>query len=235
MLTTLLRLYQLKSLLGGFLHSFLEGWFSSFPPPTEVPSAHELIITDYCVVDFMHVATHQGIGLLWKDCARTECTYMTRTSSVLSVEIMTIVSLDFSINVSGISELIIQAQKFWGPLSMLVACMIVLSHPLRHLLHTIVSLVHFYGALVYSATSAVDFTLDSIEQYVYGYYDFANAFWNIIPLGGPSRRIAGCSTEPNWLIVLIYQSVTASGRAFQLMEKEYKTLEADWTTKKKQD
>ncbi|KZF24081.1 EBP domain-containing protein [Xylona heveae TC161] len=95
----------------------------------------------------------------------------------------------------------------WGPLSFLVAALITTESPLRYPLQAIVSLGQLYGDVLYYTTSMFDHFHKGLSYcrpesyYFWGYYFFMNTFWIIIPL------------------VLLYNSVTATARAFKIAEQ----------------
>ncbi|KAL1970369.1 hypothetical protein VTN77DRAFT_5529 [Rasamsonia byssochlamydoides] len=108
----------------------------------------------------------------------------------------------------------------WGPLSFIVASMITTNHSLRYPLQAVVSLGQLYGDVLYYATSMFDHYILDLSysrpeaSYFWGYFVFMNAFWIVIPS------------------ILLYNSVTASGRAFAALEKVEKTLMANGVAKK---
>ncbi|KAF2194796.1 EBDP4, emopamil-binding protein [Zopfia rhizophila CBS 207.26] len=102
----------------------------------------------------------------------------------------------------------------WGPLSFLTASFIATDHPLRYPFQAIVSLGQLYGDVLYYATSLFDHYLLNLSYsrpepfYFWGYFVFMNTFWIIIPL------------------ILLYNSVKATGRAFTALDKMDKALKA---------
>lgn len=77
----------------------------------------------------------------------------------------------------------------WGPLSLVIAAMIAVDHPLRFPLQGVVSLGQLYGDVLYYGTSAFDYAVYGVGcsrpegRYFWGYFVFLNAFWIAIPLG----------------------------------------------------
>ncbi|KAB2577700.1 3-beta-hydroxysteroid-Delta(8),Delta(7)-isomerase [Lasiodiplodia theobromae] len=102
----------------------------------------------------------------------------------------------------------------WGPLSFVVAHMITTEHPLRYPLQAIVSLGQLYGDVLYYATAMFDHFIRNLNYtrpesyYFWFYFVFMNAFWIVIP------------------IVLIANSLRASGRAFRAVARVEKCLNA---------
>lgn len=94
-----------------------------------------------------------------------------------------------------------------GPLAFVTAGLIVADHPLRHAFQTIVSFAHLYGDTLYYMTSLFGHLLLGQSysrpepQYFWGYFVGLNGIWIVIPL------------------VLLYNSVVASKRAFAGLEK----------------
>ena len=82
---------------------------------------------------------------------------------------------------------ILSSQVVWGPLSLLTALLITLSHPLRHTLQIIVSVGHIYGATLYYATSITAAYLYDMHfsrpeaYYFWGYYVGSNFPWIVVP------------------------------------------------------
>lgn len=98
--------------------------------------------------------------------------------------------------------------------------MIATYHPLRHFCQAAVSIAHLYGDLLYYTTFLFDHYLLNVSYsrpeavYFWGYSVCMNAFWTII------------------LAILLYNSVTASSRAFAALEREEKRLIASGAAKK---
>ncbi|GAB7353982.1 hypothetical protein MBLNU459_g4577t1 [Dothideomycetes sp. NU459] len=129
-------------------------------------------------------------GQLWKEYALSDSRYLTQNAFVLCMESLTAVC--------------------WGPLSFIVAVMIIMDHPLRHPLQAMVSMGQIYGDILYYATSLFDHYYLGISYsrpeayYYWGYYFLMNFFWIVIPG------------------ILLYSSVSASADAF----KQVKNLRA---------
>lgn len=107
-------------------------------------------------------------GQLWKEYSLSDSRYLTRDPFTVCMETVTAV--------------------FWGPLSLAIACCIVVDHPLHHPLQIIVSLGQLYGTVLYFATSTFNEAVIGIvvcrpeRYYYYMYYMLCNAFWIVIPL-----------------------------------------------------
>ncbi|OCK76156.1 EBDP4, emopamil-binding protein [Lepidopterella palustris CBS 459.81] len=108
----------------------------------------------------------------------------------------------------------------WGPLSFIVASMIATDHSLRYPLQAAVSLGQLYGDVLYYATSMFDHYILDLSYsrpeafYFWGYFVFMNIFWIVIPL------------------ILLYNSIVKSGKAFAALEKMERTLKANGSAKK---
>ncbi|KKY15818.1 putative ebp domain-containing protein [Diplodia seriata] len=109
----------------------------------------------------------------------------------------------------------------WGPLSFVIAHMITTQHPLRYPLQAIVSLGQLYGDVLYYATAMFDHYLTNLNYsrpesyYFWFYFVFMNAFWVVIP------------------IILIVNSLRASGRAFKAVARVEQCLNASPVSPKK--
>ncbi|KAI9840230.1 MAG: hypothetical protein M1838_004151 [Thelocarpon superellum] len=108
----------------------------------------------------------------------------------------------------------------WGPLSFLLAWLITTSHPLRHPLQIIVSLGQIYGDILYYATSMFDLYYKGLSYcrpeayYFWVYYFTMNFIWIVIPS------------------ILLYSSVTTTGRTFQALDKVSRSLHGNGSAKK---
>ncbi|KAH8692943.1 emopamil binding protein [Talaromyces proteolyticus] len=106
-------------------------------------------------------------GQLWKEYAKADSRYMTIEPFVLIMESITAFA--------------------WGPLSYLIAWMIVVKSPYRHPTQMLVSMGQFYGDVLYYGTSMLEEyyharSYSRPERYYYwGYFIFLNAFWIFIP------------------------------------------------------
>ena len=104
---------------------------------------------------------------LWKEYALSDSRYLSRDPLVLCAEVITVAC--------------------WGPLSLLTALCIARSSPWRHPLQLTVSLGHFYGDLLYLASSFTDLHLNGVlhsrpeAYYLWFYFFFLNAIWLVIP------------------------------------------------------
>ena len=116
------------------------------------------------------------VSQLWKEYALSDSRYMSSDPIVLCMETLTVVC--------------------WGPLSLLVAYLITVQHPLRHSLQAIVSVGHLYGDVLYYATSFFDLYYRQVTYcrpepyYWWSYFFFMNLPWIVVP----SSKIIG----PPW-------------------------------------
>lgn len=138
----------------------------------------------YYVYNFRHMPSMQDLfGQLWKEYSLSDSRYQTQNAFVLCMEAVTSI--------------------FWGPLSFILAGMIMLKHPMRHPLQVVISLGQFYGNVLYYGTSLfdhyiLDLSYSRPEPAVFwGYFVFCNAFWVVIPL-------SECSwTEPSTSLLML--------------------------------
>ncbi|OJJ43521.1 hypothetical protein ASPZODRAFT_28189 [Penicilliopsis zonata CBS 506.65] len=106
-------------------------------------------------------------GQLWKEYAKADSRYMTMEPFVLGMETITAFA--------------------WGPLSYLIAWLIVVQSPHRHPVQMLVSMGQVYGDVLYYATSMLDESYHALSYsrpeayYYWGYFIFLNAFWIVIP------------------------------------------------------
>ncbi|OQD72383.1 hypothetical protein PENDEC_c021G00840 [Penicillium decumbens] len=142
-----------------------------------------LFFEGYFAYNFRRMPSMQDLfGQLWKEYSLSDSRYQTQDAFVLCMETVT--------------------AAFWGPLSFVLAGMIMTSHPLRYPLQAIVSLGQLYGDILYYATCLFDNYILGLEYsrpeaaIFWGYFVFCNAFWIAIPL------------------YLIYTSLCASKKAF---------------------
>ncbi|KAI9789542.1 MAG: hypothetical protein M1816_005949 [Peltula sp. TS41687] len=139
-------------------------------------------------------------GQMWKEYAHSDSRYLTSDPFVLCMESVTAVC--------------------WGPLSFLVAWLIMSSHPLRYPLQAVVSLGQLYGDVLYYATSLFDHYHKGLiysrpEAYYYwGYFFLLNLFWIVIPGA------------------LLYKSIVATSRAFRAQDKMSAILQGNGAVKK---
>ena len=107
------------------------------------------------------------LAQLWKEYALSDSRYMSGDPYVLCLESITVV--------------------VWGPLSLAVAYLITIRHPLRYPLQAIVSVGHLYSDTLYYATSFVDLYYKGLSYcrpegyYFWIYFFIMNAFWIVIP------------------------------------------------------
>ncbi|KAL4863589.1 hypothetical protein BDV12DRAFT_177345 [Aspergillus spectabilis] len=142
-----------------------------------------LILEGYYAFNFATLASEQTLlAQLWKEYSLSDSRYLTNNSFVMCMEVITSVC--------------------WGPLSFLLAGLIVTENAFRHPLQIIISVGQLYGNVLYYGTCAFEFLVNGVEYsrpeiyYFWGYFVFLNAFWVVIPL------------------VLIFNSVRASAGAF---------------------
>ncbi|MCJ1387380.1 hypothetical protein MMC18_000223 [Xylographa bjoerkii] len=139
-------------------------------------------------------------GQLWKEYAFSDSRYLTSDPFVLCMETVT--------------------AALWGPLSFIVAFMILRNHPLRHPLQALVSTGQIYGDILYYATSMFDLYYKGTiycrpePYYFWCYYFFMNFIWIVIPG------------------VLLYNSIDASAKALKAVDTMSNTLKANGHTKK---
>ncbi|KAJ9150792.1 3-beta-hydroxysteroid-Delta(8), Delta(7)-isomerase 2 [Pleurostoma richardsiae] len=107
-------------------------------------------------------------GQLWKEYSLSDSRYMTQDAFIVCMETITAV--------------------FWGPLSFVCAYAIVVDHPVRYSLQSIVSLGQLYGDVLYYATNQYERAMTELVfcrpegVYFWAYYVMMNAFWIVIPL-----------------------------------------------------
>ncbi len=93
----------------------------------------------------------------------------------------------YDMSTKDVINIALTKQLLWGPLSFVVAAMIVSQHPLRHPLQLIVSLGQLYGDILYFGTSFFDLHVLNLSYwrpepaYFWGYFFFLNAIWLVIP------------------------------------------------------
>ncbi|KAJ5238616.1 hypothetical protein N7468_003235 [Penicillium chermesinum] len=142
-----------------------------------------LFFEGYFSYNFRQMPSRQDLfGQLWKEYSLSDSRYQTQDAFVLCMETVTAVC--------------------WGPLSFVLAGLIMTQHPLRYPLQAIVSLGQLYGDVLYYATCLFDSSILGLEYsrpeaaIFWGYFVFCNAFWIVIPL------------------LLLYHSLCASTKAF---------------------
>ncbi|KAL9129480.1 MAG: hypothetical protein Q9217_002076 [Psora testacea] len=107
------------------------------------------------------------LGQMWKEYSFSDSRYLTSDPFVLCMETVTAIC--------------------WGPLSFIVAFLIMIEHPLRHPLQAMVSLGQIYGDVLYYATSMFDHYHKGLTYfrpeayYFWCYYIFMNLIWIVIP------------------------------------------------------
>ncbi|KAE8453296.1 hypothetical protein EG329_011363 [Mollisiaceae sp. DMI_Dod_QoI] len=160
-----------------------------------------VLIEGYYSLTFLTIhQRHDLLAQMWKVYSLSDSRYLTQNAFVLCMESITTI--------------------FWGPLSFLVACLIVKGHPLRYPLQTMLSLGQLYGDVLYYATNVFDEFIYGMSysrpepEVFWGLYVFLNAFWIVIPL------------------ILLYTSVRASGRAFTALAKMEMVLKRNGVAKK---
>ncbi|KAI9892708.1 MAG: hypothetical protein M1814_001128 [Vezdaea aestivalis] len=150
--------------LCGCIHFFFEGYFA---------------------VNHASMGPSQSLfGQLWKEYALSDSRYLTSDPFVLCMESITAVGSIQSLLRNLCSQ---NLQICWGPLSFVIAGMIVSGHPARHPLQLVVSLGQIYGDILYYGTSMFDHYFKAITYcrpeayYFWGYYFLMNFFWIVIP------------------------------------------------------
>ncbi|EPE26087.1 EBDP4 [Glarea lozoyensis ATCC 20868] len=143
-----------------------------------------LFFEGYFVVNHTHMASRQDFfGQLWKEYSLSDSRYMFSDPFVLCMESWTAIA--------------------WGPLSFVLAVLIVNDSPYRHPIQALVSTGQFYGDLLYFMTNIFDEsytgrTFYRPEPYYYWFYFvFMNAFWIVIPC------------------ICVYSSAKATAKAFR--------------------
>ena len=122
---------------------------------------------------------------LWKEYAKSDSRYLVSDPFVLCMETVTAVSA----RRRGLPVFVrlTKDQFLWGPLSFLVAGLIVTSHPLRNPLQAVVSIGQLYGDILYYATCLFDLYYKDLSYcrpegyYFWVYFAFMNAIWIAIP------------------------------------------------------
>ncbi|KAE8356642.1 EBDP4, emopamil-binding protein [Aspergillus coremiiformis] len=147
-----------------------------------------LILEGYYSLNFLTLASQQTLlATLWKEYALSDSRYLVPNNFVLCMESVT--------------------AFLWGPLSFLVAYLVVSEHRFRYPVQGIVSLGQLYGDVLYFGIAGFDFLVFGIEYsrpergYFWGYFVFLNAIWIVVPIG------------------LLWQSVVVTGRAFGVVQK----------------
>ncbi|KAH8698885.1 putative EBP domain protein [Talaromyces proteolyticus] len=150
----------------------------------------------YFVVNHQRMGPSQDLlGQLWKEYAKSDSRYLIADPFVVSIEAITVV--------------------VWGPLSLLVAFLTTIQHPLKHPLRIIVCVAHLYGDSLYYATSLFDHYVNGIPYsrpealYFWVYYVFMNFIWIVVPAG------------------LLYSSVRTVSRALQTFDQVSEQKKAD--------
>ena len=159
-----------------------------------------LFFEGYFAYNFRQMPSMQDLfGQLWKEYSLSDSRYQTQDAFVLCMETITAVC--------------------WGPLSFVLAGMIMTKHPLRYPLQAIVSLGQLYGDVLYYATCLFDNYILGLEYsrpeaaIFWGYFVFCNAFWIVIPL----REYLAFLRLPYkylYITVLLNNSLCASKKAF---------------------
>lgn len=128
-----------------------------------------LFFEGYFAYNFRRMPAMQDLfGQLWKEYSLSDSRYQTQDAFVLCMETIT--------------------AAFWGPLSFVLAGMIMTKHPLRYPLQALVSLGQLYGDVLYYATCMFDHYILGLSYsrpeaaIFWGYFVFCNAFWIVIPL-----------------------------------------------------
>ncbi|KAK4099149.1 Emopamil-binding protein [Parathielavia hyrcaniae] len=125
-------------------------------------------------------------GQLWKEYALSDRRYLTRDSFTVCMETVTAVA--------------------WGPLSFVIAWLVVTDSPFRHPLQIVVSLGQMYGDVLYYAIFFFDESVYGAVYcrpepfYFWAYFVMMNGFWIVIP---------------GWII---YTSVIETAKAFRVAE-----------------
>jgi len=111
---------------------------------------------------------------------------------------------------------------FWGPLSFLLAFMIVTENTLRYPFQVVVSLGQLYGDVLYYATSMFDHYIlgqsySRPEAAIFwGLFVFLNTFWIFIPLC-EFPKYDSDQKAAHYLLDLLYTGVSACKQAFEVL------------------
>lgn len=109
------------------------------------------------------------IGQLWKEYSLSDSRHLSQDTLVICIESMTVL--------------------IWGPLSFLVAYLVISKSSLRHPLQALVSTGHLYGDSLYYSTSLYDYYYRGVAYcrpegyYFWVYYFLMNSFWILVPGG----------------------------------------------------
>ncbi|MCJ1360199.1 MAG: hypothetical protein MMC33_010202 [Icmadophila ericetorum] len=137
----------------------------------------------YFAFNHAHMAgMNDFFAQLWKEYSLSDSRYLTSDPFVLCMETVTAV--------------------LWGPLSYIVAWMIVIEHPLRYPLQALVCIGELFGLVLPEA------------YYFWFYYFFMNFIWMVIP---------------GWLL---YVSIDKTAKAFEAVKKMSKTVKGNGNPKK---
>ncbi|KLU83729.1 3-beta-hydroxysteroid-Delta(8),Delta(7)-isomerase [Magnaporthiopsis poae ATCC 64411] len=141
----------------------------------------------YYAYNFRDIASQSTIpAQLWKEYSLSDSRYLIQDPFMVPMEGVTAV--------------------LWGPLSALVACLIVWAHPLRHPLQLVVSVGQLYGDVLYYGNFMMHDKVWGRDHcrpepyYFWCYYVFMNAIWIVVPG------------------FLAFRSVRASARAFAAVD-----------------
>ncbi|KAK6579809.1 hypothetical protein PZA11_007517 [Diplocarpon coronariae] len=144
-------------------------------------------------------------GQLWKEYALSDSRYMASDPFVLCIESWTAV--------------------FWGPLSFLVALLIVLASPYRHPVQALVSTGQFYGDVLYYTTSLFDDLCNGVRHYrpepyyFWVYFVLMNGAWIVLPLcRWRSAGRAGGGMADRLAIGCLWSSIKATASAFKVQQ-----------------
>lgn len=114
-------------------------------------------------------------------------------------------------------------QFCWGPLCFCVTYMIVVNHPLRHPLQSLVGIGQIYGDILYYATGMFDHYYKNVTYcrpepyYFWFYFFFMNFIWIVIP--GGKKASNSPDVPANRRPALLVQSFRATSEAFSTLEK----------------
>ncbi|KUJ12347.1 EBDP4, emopamil-binding protein [Mollisia scopiformis] len=160
-----------------------------------------LLIEGHYTLNFLTL--HQSptvLSQMWKVYSLSDSRYLTQNAFIFCMESIT--------------------AFIFGPLSFLLAFLILKNHPLRNALQTLVSTGQLYGDVLYYATNGFDEYVHGLtysrpeRRVLWGLYVGLNAVWIVVPP------------------ILVYSSMRASGKAFAALAKMERVLARNGSAKK---
>ncbi|KAL8416110.1 hypothetical protein RB596_006603 [Gaeumannomyces avenae] len=142
----------------------------------------------YYALNFRDIASQSAVpAQLWKEYSLSDSRYLLRDPFMVPME--------------GVTAFV------WGPLSAVLALLVVTGHPLRHPLQLLVSTGQFYGDVLYYGNFMMHERVWGRDHcrpepyYFWCYYVFMNAIWIVVPG------------------FLAFSSIRASARAFAAADR----------------